>query len=605
MKNTKLNFNEAQLEAINTLEGKVAVVASAGSGKTTVLTHRVRKLVDSGVNPSEILVSTFTRKSAEDLTKRLSDLGISVEVGTFHSICGKILSKEGINVSKKIPIYMIDNAFKRMNQGKSTNTLDILNWISYQKNYGKTPKDKKFVSMESNYSEEELALFFKVYEQEKKKSGAYDFDDYLTYCLKVLKMKPNKYTYKHILIDEFQDNNNVQSELMKCFCPLNNIFTVFDYRQAIYGFRGGNAELCMDFAKEQDTKLVDMNTNYRSDKIIVEASNAFIRPFYSKSGIYSDTITHSTSEGVIKTIEGASKEDEAFKIGEEIERLIKEGENPEDIMVLYRNNNDSMFVENELKTRKIEFNIENNGSFFKRKEIDIVMCMLRLIHNKGKDDSAYETIVKSRCNYFQFLPKKVLEDIIKLSGKEDISYFEASKKVNCDKAYDKHNLREFTDQIRKLILWDSLGKSVGVLIDNIIKTLKLEEYIIENNTSKTDQDDKIEALKTLKLFVKNNNLESFLNFVYSGIENDSKKKKKDKAVDLMTVHKSKGLERKIVFLIGVNKDKFPSAREENILNEANVFYVGVTRAKNMFYISCYEPSIFFREYCRNVEFIKG
>jgi DNA helicase II / ATP-dependent DNA helicase PcrA len=213
--NNVMNFNKEQLDVINHKDGTCIVIAGAGSGKSTVSVHRVEKLIENGVEEKDILVSSFSNKSATDLKGKLKQLGIkNVKVGTFHSVCGNILFREGIDTKNKIKPYEANNSFGEINNKKVTTgeTQDILSFIGYQKNNMITYKDDFIMNKDSKFTEQDLRNFFKSYEITKTKLKKYDWDDVLLKCYDVLKANPNKYTYKYIIIDESQDNSLIQNE---------------------------------------------------------------------------------------------------------------------------------------------------------------------------------------------------------------------------------------------------------------------------------------------------------------------------------------------------------------------------------------------------------
>ena len=207
-------FNEQQKEVILHGETPLMVVSSAGGGKSTTIVARAVKKVKEG--KKNICVITFTRNTADDLTKKFNKAGVSsyVSVGTFHSICGNILRKEGINISKRVKDYEIENLFKKIIQDdKKIDMKDIMSFISYQKNNMRSYKDD-FVEKESGYGEDQLRDCFRVYEEYKDKIGAYDFDDYLILGHKILLENPHKYEFDWVFVDETQDSNKLQMEIV-------------------------------------------------------------------------------------------------------------------------------------------------------------------------------------------------------------------------------------------------------------------------------------------------------------------------------------------------------------------------------------------------------
>lgn len=575
-------FNEEQRKIILHGENPLMVLASAGGGKSTVLTARTIKKIQEG--EKNICVITFTRNTANDLMNKFKQarVGNQVTVGTFHSICGDILRQEGYNISKRVKEYELENIFKKVIiDSKKINVKDIMSFISYQKNNMIGVNDD-FLDKDSDYTFNQLRECYKKYEEYKSEIEAYDFDDYLLLGHKVLSENPDKYSFNWVFVDETQDSNKLQMDIVDLLCPSNRITVVGDYRQCMYSFRGSKPELFMDFYKtHENTEIVNMNVNYRSSKEIVERSNYFIRQYYRDYSHHEDAIPNSTDDGVIDLVMSYNKEDESYEVADKVQTMLGLGYKHSDIAILYRNNVQSQYIENEFKIRNIAYDIENNGSFFNRKEVDMVMCMLRLIDNKN-DDSAFETLFRYRCEPFTFLSNTVLNDIMRLSNKKKISHIIASSYVDVQ-AWQKQKLASFISLVDKLIVQHNYGYNLLQLIENIIDGLDLVKYIKEHYTDEEEQNERLETLDNLKKFVRSNTLDSFLRFVYEKNNNNTKQKDGDK-VQMMTIHKSKGLEFKVVILVGLEQGKFPSDKSSKI-EEANVFYVGVTRAIERMFIS--------------------
>jgi DNA helicase-2/ATP-dependent DNA helicase PcrA len=248
--------------------------------------------------------------------------------------------------------------------------------------------------------------------------------------------------------------------------------------------------------------------------------------------------------------------------------------------VLYRVNSQSIHIENELKNRKIDYEISGDSSFFKRKEIVGILSFLRLVQNPH-DDAAFESVFNLRSYPLQFFSNGVLDSIKRYAGLHNMSLYESLISMNYDKPWQKKNVKIFEDGIEKLRLQKDKHLSVTVLIDNIVRIFQIEDWIESKYTNKVECDDRLKSLGILKSFVKNNNLDQFITYVYSG---NTKKKAKKNSVKLMSVHASKGLEFKNVFLIGIEDCKFPHERAD-LLEEARLFYVAVTRAKESLVIS--------------------
>ena len=590
-----LEFNKQQLEAINHFKGACAVIAGAGSGKSTVLLNRIKNLVEQHkILENKILTISFTRNTADELKEKLNKMGImNTNVGTFHSVCAKILSNEGINITKNniIKEWEIENLFKKID--KKADIKEIMSFISYQKNYLRSYKDE-FILKNSDYTEYELREFYKAYENFKDNNDLYDLDDYLIKCYEILKRKQGKYTYDFVLVDEHQDSNLVQNLLLKEWCKSGNIFAVFDYRQAIYTFRGGNPEYCMNFSGEwNNAKIINLDENYRSKSNIVNRANGFIKRYYGDYEYYSDSIPNCKDKGNVETLTFNNKEDEGEKIANQIEVLLSKGVSPSEIAVLYRLNSHSSHVENELKKREIEYDITNNSSFFKRKEIDGIMSYLRLIRNPH-DDNAFKNIFNFRNYPIQFFSGKILDEVTRFSGLNNLSLYESFITMKYKLSWQNNYVDIFKNNITRLKMQLDKGVDVCTLIDNVVKVFKINGFIEEKYSNDEDINDRKNSIQILKSFVKSDNLDKFISYVYNNINNKSKSKKEK--VQLMTIHASKGLEFEYVFLIGVEDGKFPHDKSD-IMDEARLFYVGVTRAKDNLYISqIYDGNRFVDEY---------
>ncbi|MED3792360.1 ATP-dependent helicase [Niallia alba] len=588
-----MQLNKQQVEAVKFKDGACGVIASAGSGKTKVLTERVKNLVDvHNIKEKDILTISFTNKTATELKNKLNKMGYhDITVSTFHGICGRILDKAGSYISPKnlIKDWHIENEFKRINQ--KANVPEILSYISYQKNYMRMPNDE-FVHKESNYSEEELRQFYHTYENFKKKKRLCDFDDFLLECYKLLKEKPELGQWLYVSVDEHQDSNLIQNELLKLLCPSGNLFVVFDPRQAIYSFRAGNLEYAMNFEKEWNATILNLDINYRSARNIVNAANDFIRPYFSHFNHYKDAIPNSTEDGLITLHTYDTRDDEAVKVADQIEKLIEEGEKLSEIAVLYRLNAHAAHIENELRSRDIEYEINSSDSFFKKKEINAIMSYLRLINNH-QDDAAFEQIWKLRQDLLKYFKNEILNNLREQSAKNGLSLYENFLDYKFDAKWHYEKKNQFEQNISRLKM--QMERNIGIksLIDNVIKLFKLQKYIYDSYIDKDEIDERLKNMNILKGFVKTENLEEFINYVYG---TSTSKKAKKNSVKLMSLHSSKGLEWNNCFLVGVEEKKLPHEKS-SIDEEARLWYVGVTRSKKNLHISQIgEGSIFIDEY---------
>lgn len=590
----RMKFNNQQEKVINFKKGAVCVLAAAGSGKTACIINRIKKLVEDGVSQDKILTVTFTNNSGSDLRKKLKKECLeNVQVGTFHAISKRILMSEGIDVSKQLPTYEIENIFKRID--KKAKCKEIMSYIALQKVSGNGVMDIETDS--ESYTVEDLRTYYKAYEDYKNSKKAYDFTDWMLQAIKILKSERGKYyTFDYILVDEQQDNDVIQNRLIDLLCPSGNVMVVGDVRQSIYSFKGSSPELFMNFDKRyKDATILNMDINYRSCNNIVQGANNFIKKYLGDFKYYSDSIANNKKDGNISKFFSVTKEEEGERIANLVAKDIESGMKPSDIAILYRLNKQSFYIENELKSNGIDYHIEANNNFFERKEVKAIVCMLRLLQDP-EDDGAYEYLYRLRCHPFNYMSNALISDIIDLSGKEDISLFDASKNIRTRNRYERENLDKFIDIYHSLLLQKQKGKDLLTIINNIIKLFRLQQYI-EQNYEGDEIDERLESLEATKSFVRSNTLESFLRFIYTS--ETTKKKTKSNEVQLMTIHKSKGLEFKKTYVL-VNDNDFPSKKaleSDNLDEEARIFYVGVTRAKeDLVFSTIGNKSLFVEQY---------
>lgn len=349
----------------------------------------------------------------------------------------------------------------------------------------------------------------------------------------------------------------------------------------IFSFRGANPELFMNLYNRYDnTKIINMNINYRSDKLIVDRSNYFIRQYYGSYKYYKDAISNSSNDGFIELIKNDCEEDESFEICDKIQTLLGLGHMGKDIAVLYRNNIQSQTLEGELRKRGIHYFIDSDTSFFNRKEIDMVMCILRLIKDNS-DNSAYDKIFKYKCLPLNMLKNELLNNIAVISKNENKNFLDSSIEVSTD-LWRRNKLKNFHSYIKRLSAKYLSGANLDTLLNDIINLFSFEEYIKSQHSNDEDRVEKLKSLENLKKIAKGLTLEQLLKLSYEG--GNINKKPSENDIRLMTAHKSKGLEFKNVIIIGVEQGKFPSDKSSEI-EEARLFYVAITRAKNNMIIS--------------------
>lgn len=597
-----MKLNQGQQEMVDSvLEGGfTSVIAGAGSGKSSTLIQAVKGLVDSGVNPYQVLLLSFTKDSSNDLKTKLSALGTGyseISLGTIHAICYKILSLQGVNLKTQIPFYEIENTLKKASGNKELDTKDVMGFIGYCQAWGLRPSDRfteDFQSdLENRFSEMSLGEYinlYSIYEDLKKGKGAYDFGDYLIMVRDMYRSGNRPYTFEYVLLDEAQDNNATALELLDLLCSKENITLVQDFRQSLYSFNGGVPKLALSKIDSKDYKkkrLINMNINYRSTKDIVELSNLIIRPQMKKE--YSETVSCNQEIGrEISVMPSYDITEEAIKVAQSIKKDIANGIPLEEIMVIYRNNNMVDSLEGQLKKEEIDYVINKQLSFFDRKEISGFLSILRLIKDEH-DDVAYSNMFKFRCGIFQFMPNSVASTIEYEASNKGMSYLEASTRISTPKAFQLTNLRNFKSMIDKLRGDYISGTSLVAIVDKIARNINYNAWCTSNSHNEDGAEVLRSSLATLKMIIGTRELPDFLTFAYQ----PPKKKNMDdkKVVRMMSVFASKGLEAESVYLIGLEDGKFPSNRGDYD-EELRVLYVGVSRSKRKLCVSSVGESSF-------------
>lgn len=574
-----IKFNEQQVVAVNHKQGPAMVVAGAGSGKSTVLVHRISELIKDGVRQSDIVAITFTRNSADDLKQKLNNLGVlDVRVGTFHSVLGRMLIDRGIMINKQVNRFEIEKMLKSIN--RNVNVEDVLSFISYQKCYMRGINDE-FVYKESDYSDIELRTFYKAYEQLKTSTHTYDFDDYMLEAYKVLKTDKNAFRCEYLLVDEHQDNNLVQNLLIKEMCPHGNIMVIGDYRQSLYEFRGGKPNYFMDFDKEYDnTSVIHLDYNYRSCANIVDSANKFIKEFFKGYEHYSDSIPANKLNGEIQIENSDDEISEAVLIADKIQSLILSGEKLNEIAVLYRLNSMTANIEIELAKRKIAYYVENDANFFKSKHIIPIISMLRLIEDKD-DDEALVNLFKSRVNPFTFVPNSAMSALESYAYNNNCSYIDAIPYA----PIDARHKTAFMTLAKNIAIISARYNSGEINTEDVVSgviALTGIEAILQSKHTGEDLQNKMNGLGYMRGISRTNNIINIIKLAYE--TSKLSKKENDNAVKLLTIHKSKGLEWDNVFVIGLNEGKFPNDKAKP-LSEAMLFYVAVTRPKKFLCVS--------------------
>ncbi|MBN2016377.1 ATP-dependent helicase [Candidatus Dojkabacteria bacterium] len=575
-------LDRQQRIAVETIHGPVLVCAGPGSGKTRTLVERVLHLLRKGVKPSNILILAFTNKAAKEIKDRLeqkvqSELSLTIQVTpyTIHSLCLKILKKE------------VDKPFLILDEHDQLNVIQFLKKKLKAKGF-----KQKILSLISNYKNQsftqlpqESKTLYKEYQKYLNKNNLYDYDDILIKTLELLENKElirKKYQemYKYILVDEYQDINEVQNKLIKLLAlPQNNTFVIGDADQSIYSFRGANFKLFLEFNQEfKDAKTIKLRTNYRSTPSIANASLSLI--LHNKDRLSNNYRCFTEIDFPVFVCKCGNEKDEAKLVSDEIEKIIggttllhmdsdvaEQNENNEyqfnDFAVLYRKNSFAKYLEQEFLHKGIPYQIIGINSFWNLPEIRDVISVIKYLVHKNNFVSK-----------FLNPPNIDLDQIKNITdgGQIDVEEFVEASGLKTHYRDDKEAL-----------------ENLSTLID------LLEEYKCKN-------------LEELSSRIALQSRETYID-------------ERANCVKLLTFHQAKGLEFANVFIAGCEEGNTPLLKHDaNIEEERRLFYVGMTRAKSRLYLSYTQnrliwgkrqkqkPSRFLKEinqeYVHKKEFIK-
>ena len=636
-------LNEKQLEAVTHFEGPMLVVAGAGSGKTRALTHRIAYLIrEKGVSPWNILAVTFTNKAANEMRERvfklMSDNNVrqaedkmalysagdfenpSAEplptIGTFHSICVRILRKnihlldyensfaiydgsdQEILVKKIMEAMMIDP--------KKINPKAVLSHISNAKNQLIGPDEySRYVN---DYFSEKVAGVYTKYQNQLKQNNALDFDDLIMKTTEIFKNHPevlSRYQekFKYISVDEYQDTNKAQFVLINLLAErYRNLVVIGDSDQSIYGWRGASVQNILDFEKNyNDCKIVLLEQNYRSTNVILDASNAVI----SKNSARQEKKMWTTRESgdLIRLIEAYNERHEAEIIVNEIINISKQYETPNynDIVILYRTNAQSRVIEEVFLRYGLPYRIIGGIKFYQRKEIKDIISYLRVLQNRN-DSVSLLRIVN---NPPRQIGPKTLETLQMFAIRNNISFYQAmtlASEISDLSPSKVEKINAFVALINKLAKAKEKYSASSVI-----------KYVLENSGYKEMLDDgstegeaRLENIREL-ISVANKydtlepgmSLSIFLEEISLIADVDSLDTK-DNSVNLMTVHSAKGLEFPYVFIAGLEEGVFPHSRSMldrmELEEERRLMYVAMTRAMDRLYLLYAKERTLYGEY---------
>ena len=606
-------LNEHQYAAVTTDSQYVRVVAGAGSGKTRVLTYRLAYLVgEKNVEPFSIVAIAFTNKVANEMKVRaLSLLGrnyAGLQVSTFHSFCAKFLRREidvlGFPVNftifddddteTLIKNIAVENGFKK----NDDITKFTIGYIGFYKCKGYYPED---IVLDNYASEKEKTAlkFFHIYEQRKNEMFALDFDDLLLKTIHILKEYPHiqdkwQKRISNILVDEFQDTNDVQYELIKLLMNEDTaLYVVGDPDQTIYTWRGANQNIILQFNKNFPcAETIILDRNYRSTKTILDTANKLISN--NKKRIPKDLYTENNVGESIAVKQTRSREEEAKYVVDQIEQLHLNGVDYKDIALLYRSAYVTLPFENELMRRRIPYQILGGLKFFQRKEVKDVLAYFRLIYN-FKDDVSFERIINVPRRGLGDKTIDVLKNEREYHGLSYIEYIQDIDKYDTElKPKNVIALSVLVGQIvkTKARLNENL-EAYSKILEDFIRDIGYYEYLQEDDDTAEERLGNVKALfENVMAFEKEYPESSFDEYLQNAALQTSQDEMRDEdQIKMMTIHVAKGLEFDYVFVIAMNEGTFPSMKtidevgHDGLEEERRVCYVAFTRAKRKLFVT--------------------
>ena len=596
-------LNEEQKKPVQDTEGALLVTAGAGSGKTRLLTYRIAYLVkEKQVSPHNILAITFTNKAANEMKDRVEKmLGDSscMWISTFHSLCVKILRRDidKLGYTKSFSIYadeeknkILKDIFKILEIDEEVDKKKIKSHIARAKNNNLSPEEYK-AEVLGDLLEEKINLVYEMYEEKLKKSNALDFDDLLIKSFVLLKSYPEVLEYyqnifKYIHIDEFQDTNKVQYEIVKMLAgKYKNILVVGDEDQCIYGWRGANIDNIKSFQQDfNPVRIYKLEQNYRSTKNIINTANNVIKNNLSRIDKKLWT-QNEVGENVSYQSFGTDKEEANFVV-KTISKLVREeGYSKSDIAILMRLNALSRDFEDGLNNAGISYKVLGGFKFYERSEIKNIVAYLRILMNPYDEESLLRIINFPKRNIGDAAIKK-LKEIAPNTNLLDVVLNITQYPVT---AGVMNKFLPFSE------LYKNLKAKIDMPVYDFVKFL-IQEANIKSAYNQFDEEDYdkllnidqfVDAVKEYQKLNEKATLDEYLQSVMLLTDLDSINLE-DNSVLVSTIHAVKGLEFKIVFIIGLEEGIFPIVRMDERTNteeERRLMYVGITRAKEMLFLT--------------------
>ncbi len=602
-------LNNRQLQAVEHISGPCLVLAGAGAGKTKVLTTRIANLISNNIASNHILAITFTNKAAKEMKERLNYIisDNAAFVGTFHSLGLRIIKENFLALGLKRNFTIIDaddvlSVIKKIMKDldydvKEYSPSYIKNKISFIKNEMLLPNEiDKYLN---DPLDRIAAQVYFEYQKYLGKNNTVDFDDLLELPVLLFLENPDildKYQekYQYILVDEYQDTNEVQYRLVSLLAKkYRNLFVVGDANQSIYAFRLANYKNILNFEKDYpDAKTIILNQNYRSTNTILNAANCVIKNNKERKDM---ELFSELGEGLkIKYLRAFDEKQEVNLILEEINRLLDEGYDYKDFAILYRTNGQARAFEDGMLKNNYPYKVVGSYYFYKRKEIKDLLCYLRLISNHADDVSLRRVINEPK----RGIGAKSIDSLSTAAESLGVSMFDV---LNKPKELEfKHIIEELT--------MDAKTCDLTELIDQVLIKTGIKKEL-ENDKS-LEAELRLENLQEFRSITENFqketgsiNLEDFLDEI-SIISDISEHKEYEDAITLMTIHSAKGLEFRCVFLAGMEENILPHSMSlqspSDLEEERRLCYVAITRAKDRLYLTNAKKRLLFGNTTMNI-----
>ena len=602
-------LNDKQKEAVLATDGPCLVIAGAGSGKTKVLTHKIAYDIESGIKPWNILAITFTNKAANEMKERIEkligDAAKDLWMGTFHSICVRILRRYIDRIGYKTDFVIFDTSDQKTLIKECLKTLKVddkiftdrgvLSEISNGKNEMLEPKAYG-VKYAGDFRKKTIAEIYELYQRRLRENNAIDFDDIINFTIKILSENPDVLDYytekfKYILVDEYQDTNKAQFTLVSLLASkYGNVTAVGDNDQGIYSFRGADISNILNFERDfPGTRIIKLEQNYRCTGNILKAANAVIKHNENK---YDKKLWTENEEGHLPCIYcGEDEYDEGRYIVEQINHLkTEEYYKNSDFTILYRMNAQSRAIEDILMREGIPYKVIGGLKFYERKEIKDIIAYLRLIHNSADNLSLKRIINEPK----RGIGKTSIEQIQEISDKTGNSMYEIirnAQEYGLTRVFS--NSRDFIEQIEYLKSKKDELKISDLIKETLNKTGYTKALENENSVEAETRIENLEEFLTVAIEFEeesaDNTLAEFLENITLSSDIDGMEDQ-DNSITLMKLHSSKGLEFPVVFLVGMEEGIFPGYKTigepQALEEERRLFYVGITRAKQYLYLTC-------------------